>query len=370
MRKLKRASFIVLAILAVLAIGGWIFMSTAPFGAAPEGSRLERIQKSPNYRDSSFQNVEETPVQLPGTNWVKLMWKFFNPSKLNRPPAPIPSVVTNLKAIDNATPTIVWFGHSSYLIKSKQGTILVDPVFSGHASPISFFGKAFDGTNLYGVKDFPHIDVLVITHDHYDHLDYETIKQIAPNVGRFVTALGVGAHLERWGVPAEKITELDWWENTYAGDGIQFTSTPARHFSGRGIKRGGSLWSSFVLELGSYKIFIGGDSGYDPTFKKIGDKFGPFDIAMLECGQYGDAWPYIHMTPEQTAQAAIDLKTKVLLPVHWAKFSLALHDWDDSIRRLVAEAGKKNLKLTTPLIGQPIVLDDFYPDKPWWEQVK
>lgn len=263
-------------------------------------------------------------------------------------------------------PTIVWFGHSSYLIKSKGITILVDPVLSGNASPVSFFGKSFKGSDAYNVEDLPPIDICIITHDHYDHLDYRTIQKLHPKVKRFYTALGVGAHLEDWGIDLNKIVELDWWE-TYTGmDSVQVTATPARHFSGRGFTRGKSLWASYVVNIHGYKIYAGGDSGYDTHFKKIGELYGPFDLTILECGQYGRDWPLIHMTPEETAKAAQDLNTKMLLPVHWAKFSLALHAWNEPINRLVKATSANGIKITTPLIGEPLVLDSIYPDKVWW----
>jgi L-ascorbate metabolism protein UlaG (beta-lactamase superfamily) len=227
--------------------------------------------------------------------------------------------------------------------------------------------KAFAGTDVYGVKDMPNIDVLLLTHDHYDHLDYRTIRQLRPKVRQFYTSLGVGEHLEYWGVDPKKITELDWWETKDAAPGVSFTATPARHFSGRSLTRGQTLWSSFVLKIYGYSLFLGGDSGYEQHFKVIGETYGPFDIAMLESGQYGKHWPYIHMFPEETVMAAQDLGTKVLMPVHWGKFTLALHPWNEPIRRIVRAAADKGLKLTTPRIGEPVVLGTEMPEGDWWE---
>lgn len=355
-----------IVVVAVLAVATFLFMQQKTFGKAPAGKRLARIEQSPNYREGSFQNVEPTEVTLKNASFVKMMKDFLNKPSTTVPPSEIPSVKTDLKTLKADKPTIVWFGHSSYLIKSKHINILVDPVFSGNASPISLFAKAFPGTDTYAVEDFPPIDMLILTHDHYDHLDYQTIGKIDAKVKKIYTSLGVGAHLEHWGISPDKITEFDWWESHKIADDIEMTATPARHFSGRSFTRGKTLWSSFVLKIHGYNIFVGGDSGYDSSFAKIGEKYGPFDIAMLETGQYGAEWPYIHMLPEETVMAAKALKAKVLLPVHWGKFVLANHEWNDPIKRVVKNAAENKLNLTTPLIGEPVVVDSLYPQKIWW----
>ncbi|HEX9508949.1 MAG TPA: MBL fold metallo-hydrolase [Puia sp.] len=364
------------------------------FGKAPSGGRLERIQQSANYGKDHFQNAVPTEVTLKGVTIFKMLREYRNRPVNTRPNNPVPSVRTDLRALSSDMPAIVWFGHSSYLLKIKGLSILVDPVFSGNASPVSFFAKAFPGADIYGVEDLPEIDMVVLTHDHYDHLDYKTILQLAPTAKHFYTSLGVGAHLEFWGIPPEKITELDWWETAAIpeapgltagkpgamtgqagtdGNGATtgratLTATPSRHFSGRGTKRGGTLWSSFVLKIAGYTLFLGGDSGYEEHFKKIGDLYGPFDLAILEAGQYGKNWPYIHMLPEQTVMAAKDLRAKVLLPVHWAKFTLALHPWNEPIQRVVKAVAGSGITLATPMIGEPVVLGAPLPQTSWWEQ--
>jgi L-ascorbate metabolism protein UlaG (beta-lactamase superfamily) len=291
---------------------------------------------------------------------------YFNKADDNTPSKPLPSIRTDLKALPDDKPAIVWFGHSSYLIKSKGITVLVDPVFSGSASPVSFFGKSFPGTNVYSVNDMPDIDLLILSHDHYDHLDYETVKQLLSRVKKVYTALGVGAHLERWGYPTAKIVEFDWWEHHKVSNDIDLTAIPARHFSGRSLTRGKTLWTSFVLNLHGYKLFLGGDSGYGPHFKEVGTKFGPFDLAILECGQYGKDWPNIHMFPEEVATATQDLQAKTLLPVHWGKFALAYHGWREPIQQLVQATAKQAIDLTTPQIGEPVIVGTVYPKKQWW----
>ena len=349
-----------------LAVAFLLFMQQKQFGKDPVGIRLEQVRNSPNYRDGAFQNPMPTEMMLKDTSFTKLIWKSFNKPASVRPPKPLPSVKTDLRNLNDESPTIIWFGHSSYLIKSKGFTILVDPVINGHASPVSFFGKPFPGTDIYSFDDLPQVDLVLLTHDHYDHLHYESIQQLARSARHFCASLGVASHLEHWGVAPEKITEFDWWETKKISPDVELTATPARHFSGRTFKRGTTLWSSFVLSLHGFKLFLGGDSGYGTHFNEIGSKHGPFDIAILECGQYGKNWPYIHMLPEETVTAAKDLGAKVLLPVHWAKFELAFHDWDDSIKRVTKSASDVSQSITTPLIGEPVTLNSSYPNKNWW----
>ncbi|POY37174.1 MBL fold metallo-hydrolase [Solitalea longa] len=341
-------------------------MSLKTFGKKPAGKRLQKIYQSPNYKEGSFKNLSHTVMMTGDGSMVKTMIEFLNKPKNTTPDKKLPSVVTDLKNIKSENPTLVWFGHSSYFIKIEGKTILVDPVFSGSAAPFGLGVKSFDGSDVYKVEVFPEIDLLILTHDHYDHLDLDTIIKLKPKVKQIVTSLGVGSHLSYWGFNEEIVHELDWWETADPLKGFSITAAPARHFSGRGIKRAQTLWSSFVLQAGNWKIYIGADSGYDTHFKQIGEKFGPFDLAILESGQYNLKWAAIHMMPEQTVQAAVDLKANVLLPVHWGKFTLALHAWDEPIERVLKEAEKLAVKVTTPLIGEPIVLQESYPDKKWW----
>jgi L-ascorbate metabolism protein UlaG (beta-lactamase superfamily) len=243
---------------------------------------------------------------------------------------------------------------------------LIDPVFSGHASPFSFSAKSFAGTDVYTVEDLPGIDILIISHDHYDHLDYKTIKQLAPKTGLICTSLGVASHLNFWGID-KKIIEFDWWNSHELFNDMLLTAVPARHFSGRSFIRNKTLWSSFVLQTKQHSLFIGADSGYGDHFKSIQEKFGSFDLAILECGQYNEAWHDIHMMPEETVQACIDLHAKVLMPVHWGKFSISLHPWDEPVKRVCKKAIELNVKITTPMIGEPLIVANNYPESKWWE---
>ena len=334
-------------------------------GKNPSGNLLKKIQHSPNYVNKSFENLQ--PAKLfEGASMFSVLWKFLNKPKSAIPLKPLPSVKTDLKSLPFNLPVIVWFGHSSYLIKINGKHILVDPVFSGHASPFSFSTKSFPGTDIYDVEDLPYIDILIISHDHYDHLDYKTLKKLSNKIALIYTSLGVSSHLNYWGIENEKIIEFDWWDSYKITNEIELTAIPARHFSGRTFVRNKTLWSSFVLKTNQYSLFLGADSGYDNHFKTISERYGLFDLAILECGQYNIAWHDIHMLPEETVQACIDLKAKVLMPVHWGKFSLSLHPWDEPIRRLRIKSNELKVKVTTPMIGEPVIVGSVYPDKIWW----
>ncbi|MBL7717219.1 MAG: MBL fold metallo-hydrolase [Flavipsychrobacter sp.] len=346
-------------------------MQQLPFGKAPTGKRLERIRQSPNYRDGAFQNLSLTPALSEGVGYYKVMKEFFcNKDKRNIPLDAIPTQKTDLKSLPPGQDALVWFGHSSYFMQLEGKKILVDPVFSGNASPVNFTTRAFKGSDAYTVDDLPEIDYLFITHDHYDHLDYRTIVQLNAKVRQVIMGLGVGGHLEHWGYDAAKLVEKDWHEHLVLDDKLQVYTTPARHFSGRGLKRNNTLWMSYVLETPTRRIYIGGDSGYDTHFAEIGSRFGPFDLAMLENGQYDDNWKYIHMRPEQVVQAARDLGVKTLFPVHWSKFALGAHAWDEPIQRVTREAARQGVPLIHPMIGELVVLGDNATPVSWWEGLR
>ena len=372
---MSRFTFIMLFVvftISALAAASYGFLKTLVFGADPTNDRLTRAKQSPNYRDGSFQNLEPTDVMRQDASYFGMIGDYINKSPLNTPKVALPSVKTDLNALADDRPTLVWFGHSSYLIKYAGKTVLVDPVFSGHASPVSFFGQSFLGTDVYTADDVPEIDLLILSHDHYDHLDYETITRLIPKTKHVYTALGVGAHLQRWGILPNRITEFDWWDTQTLADGIRLTATPARHFSGRSLTRGKTLWASFVLELPgnipdtSYRLFLGGDSGYGAHIREIGAKYGPFDLAVLECGQYGDDWPTIHTFPEEVVTVGQELRAKTVLPVHWGKFALAYHAWNEPVQRFTKRANEAGLAITTPKIGEPVVIDQHYPTDVWW----
>ena len=355
------------AIVGLIAVVFLIFKHPI-FGGSIKGKRLERIKKSPNYKDGTFQNLSITPSLAEGFTMRQVMWEFLTDKTPNKTPDhTIPSVKTDLKSQPITENFMVWMGHSSYYFQIDGKRFLVDPVFSGNASPIPGTTKAFAGTDIYTVDDLPEIDFLIISHDHYDHLDYITVKELQPKVKKVISGLGVGAHFERWDYTEDQLTELDWYED-FSSNGFKITSTPARHFSGRLFKRNTSLWSSFVLETPTQKIFIGGDSGYDFHFKEIGEKFGPFDWAILENGQYNEKWKYIHTLPEEFTKVVEDLGAKNVLPVHSGKFSLAQHAWDEPLQKLSENSKGKNFRLATPMIGEKMSLNDGNQKfTEWWE---
>jgi L-ascorbate metabolism protein UlaG (beta-lactamase superfamily) len=341
-------------------------MSLKITGKLPSGKLKEKIQRSPNYKEGAFQNLSPTPMKPEDVSYWKMMSEFFKKHPNTAPSAKLPFVKTNLQELNGEAPRIVWFGHSSYLLRIEKTNFLIDPVFSGNAAPVSFMVKAFPGSNEYTAGDMPPIDYLILTHDHYDHLDFKTIRKLKSKVEHIICSLGVSSHLKYWGFDENKITELDWWDSKQLKNGIKFTAAPARHFSGRGIKRAQTLWSSFILTTPLYNIYLGGDSGYDTHFKEIGEKFGPFDLAILESGQYNTMWPFIHMMPEQTVQAAIDLGAKALLPVHWGKFRLGMHAWDEPIKRVMAKAAELKVNVKTPKIGEVYILNSNFTGTNWW----
>lgn len=345
-------------------------MKQSKFGKKAAGARLEIMHKSSNFEDGKFVNLQHTPAIAEGYTTLGLTFSyFFNKDERRRPVEMIPSVKTELLNLPIDKDLLVWFGHSSYFIQIDGKRILVDPVFSGNASPFKGTVKSFTGTDLYSVEDIPAIDYLFISHDHYDHLDYETIIKLKLKIKKIICGLGVGAHFEHWGYDVKNIIEKDWNETIELGNGFFVHTTPARHFSGRGFSRNNTLWMSYVLQTPTIKIFIGGDSGYGTHFADIGDKYGPIDLAILENGQYNAAWRYIHTLPDEVLKAAKDLKAKQLLPVHSSKFVLAHHPWDEPLSK-VSELNsqlEEPFSLVTPIIGELVFLkDNKQVFKQWW----
>ncbi len=352
-------------------IGIYAFLQTKRFGKHPQGDRLNIIEQSPNYQKKKFQNSSPTPDFTNGATVFSVMRDFLlNKDKRSVPSSPIPTIKTNLKSISPNENCLVWFGHSSYFLQVDGKKFLIDPVLNGTASPIASTTRSFKGSDAFQVSDIPDIDYLIITHDHWDHLDYKTVKALLPRVNKVICPLGVGAHLEHWGFSKEIILEKNWHQSHTLESGFDIFYTPSRHFSGRGIRRQSSLWTSYVLKTPSFSLFLGGDSGYDSHFKEIGEQYGPFDLAILECGQYNKNWSHIHMMPEEVVLAAIDLKAEVLLPVHWAKFSLSMHAWDEPIKRVLAESKKFNMPIIHPMIGELSVLKELKTYSSWWETVE
>ncbi len=368
---MKKAMYFVATIFILLSLAVLITLKQPMFGKLPSGERLERIRKSTNFRDGSFQNQSHTPVMAEDVSYLKVSREFFfNKVQELTPSGSIPSVKTDLLNLDINEDILVWFGHSSYFIQVDGKKILVDPVFSGHASPFSFSVKAFKGTDRYSAADIPEIDYLIITHDHWDHLDYETMIGFKPKIRKVICGLGVGENFERWGFDVP-VLEMDWYERIDPDPGFSVFSVPARHFSGRGLRRNQTLWSSFLFQSPGMKIYIGGDSGYDKHFAEAGTKFGPIDLAILENGQYNRNWRYIHLLPDELLKAFKDLDAKRLFTVHNSKFALGNHPWDEPLKMANKGSRESGIDLLTPVIGEKVNLKDSTQKfSEWWQTVK
>lgn len=345
----------------------FLFFQHPQFGKRPRGSYRQSLQRSPHFKNGQFHNLMPTPAFAEGTTYWKIFQKMlFGASSRKRPTDPIPSVKTDLNEIGPSENALVWFGHSSYFLQVEGMKFLVDPVFSGSASPLPFGTRAFKGSDIYSAEDMPLIDVLVITHDHWDHLDYKTIKTLRSKIDRVITPLGTKPHFLKWGYQSQQIQELDWNQSTSLKEGFTMHAVPTRHFSGRTFLRNTSLWTAYVLSTPGWQLFLGGDSGYGSHFKTIGEKFGPFDLVILENGQYNPDWRYIHLLPEQFFTAARDLGAKNILPVHHSKFNLSLHAWDAPLKAISELRSQQDPPLYTPRIGEKVNLNAPGPFDAWW----
>ncbi|MET2984785.1 MBL fold metallo-hydrolase [Aureibaculum conchae] len=363
----------IITLIIILIVAYLLFVNFYPtFGGDVSKELQAEYATSPQYDKDQFVNTNRVNMDLSFLETVSLARKFFfTKVKNGRPKQDISVTKIDSSNIANyGSPTrFVWFGHSSFLIQMNHKNILIDPMFSDVPAPHSLLGaKRFNAELPIELQKLPKIDAVLLSHDHYDHLDYESIQLLKDKVGMFYTPLGVGVHLEAWGVSKEKIIELDWWQEIMFDD-LKFVCTPARHFSGRKFtNRQSTLWSSWVIQSDTENIFFSGDSGYDTHFKEIGTKYGPFDFAMLECGQYNEMWPDIHMYPEETAQVGIDVQAKIIMPIHWGAFKLAMHSWTDPVERVTKKANELNIPLITPKIGEAFLLNDEnveYQD--WWQ---
>ena len=347
---------------------GTVFVYTSPqFGGKPNNESLAKMQLSPNYNGyGTFKNLELT---LASTGMkLSTIPKFFTNGDNKVPKKELPQKKLLKTFFDNnpQQPRITWFGHSALFVEMEGMNIFIDPMLGEVPAPHPLLGnERFNKELPISIENLPEIDLVLISHDHYDHLDYGSIQKLKSKVKMFYVPLGIKAHLTEWGVDENKVKEFDWWEKSTI-NGIEFVSTPARHFSGRGFTRNNTLWCSWVLKSKNNAIFFSGDSGYGKHFKEIGEKYGPFDFAMMECGQYNEQWAHIHMTPEETIQASIDVQSKLMMPIHWGAFKLALHSWDDPIIRATNKAKELNTKITVPKIGESIILNKEFPTEKWW----
>ena len=340
-------------------------------GDQPDSIKQKNFTSSEAFNSTTgrFENPPDQKITNK-ISYTEMFKEYFKSDSQRVPTEKLPEQVFDEEHFLKASSQVkmMWMGHSSFLLRLHGKTILVDPVLSGSASPVSFLVKRFQAPVL-SVDTLPKIDLILISHDHYDHLDYDTVKHFADSSVPFMTPLGVGSHLQKWGIKPEQISELAWWDDIDF-HGIKLTCTPARHFSGRGVTdKNKTLWASWAIKAEHSNIYYSGDSGYGHHYKKIGETLGPFDLAILENGQYDERWPDVHQTPEETAQASVDLKAKHIIPVHWGMFELAFHPWKEPAERLLKQAKLRNLSVLTPVLGQ--ILDLSHPHKytnRWWRK--
>jgi len=339
------------------------------FGGKVTSSLAKQYAASPNWQNGSFQNLENTELtpslwKLPG-----IIYKQLANSKISEPTHPLPILPFNTQAFlapsDQAK--IIWYGHSVILLRIAGKTILIDPMLGPDTTPIAPKAtKRFSENTLSLIDEFPEIDLVLLTHDHYDHLDFDSIQKLKSKVKQYFVAMGVKRHLVSWGVDTDRISEMDWWDQLPLGD-IKIHFTPTQHFSGRGLTdRLKTLWGGWVLETAKEKIWFSGDGGYGSHFREIGRRLGPFDFAFMECGQYNDDWRPVHLFPDEAIQAAIDARAKKVMPVHWAGFSLSYqHDWWEPAEEFVQAALEKKIEYVVPPLGKLFSVSDRDTEK-WW----
>jgi len=345
------------------------------FGGSQSASKLKLFEQSGHYDDGRFVNEIPTSLNLNAGQFFSMMGEYISGLKNDKPEQPLPVIKVDPLTLTTKTDSIArltWFGHSAFLLEIDNKNILLDPMLGDVCGPFSWLGtKRFTSGLPIEIDQLPKIDAVFFSHDHYDHLDYGTILKIKDKVQHFFVPLGVAAHLLSWGVDSTRISEFNWWDETEFM-GLKLACTPARHFSGRGmLNRNSTLWASWVIMTAGYRIYFSGDSGYGPHFKAIGEKYGPFDFAMMECGQYNKRWESIHMMPEQTAQATLDLKAKQMMPIHWGAFVLALHSWKDPVERLSQKAQEIKMPFLIPQIGEQLDMNNLVTmNNFWWQELK
>lgn len=345
----------------------------AGFGGVADGLRRERVVSSPRFRDGRFENT--TPVRSPmqdGQMGSTMREYFFGAPGVERRPSRALPVESPLSAWDRPAASglrVTWLGHSTTLLEIDGLRILTDPVWGQRVSPVSFVGPRRFHPPPVPIEQLPRLDAILVSHDHFDHLDHTAIRALAKLDAPFVTSLGVGAHLEAWGVSPSRIHELDWWDSATLG-GVRFHAAPARHFSGRGFgTTNATLWSSWAIETDRHRVFFSGDTGLTAEFGEVGRRLGPFDLVMLEVGAYHPSWGSIHLGPDNALVAHQLLGGGMLMPVHWGTFDLALHAWDQPAERLVTRSAETGVRLVTPRLGRPVEPAHVEVVDPWWREV-
>jgi L-ascorbate metabolism protein UlaG (beta-lactamase superfamily) len=332
--------------------------------------KMKKIEDSPQYTDGKFKNYVDWEQPSFG-EYLSTGWEFLFGGDQRTPDRMLPRKVVDLKHFTHPGAdqlNVTWLGHSSLMINIDGYKIMTDPVFE---KSVSFFGPSrYNGDIPVDTSQLPDVDVVIISHNHYDHLNKSSIEILSKRTGKFIVPLAVGAELEDYGVPHKKIVELDWWEEYKVDAQLIIVATPAQHFSGRGLTdRDETLWASWVVKAPNHKIYFSGDSGYFDGFKRIGEKYGPFDMTFMETGAYNEKWHHIHMFPEETVQAHLDLGGKVLHPIHWATFNLSLHTWYDPMERLTKAADTLGVAAATPIVGETTIYGEYIPTHKWWESI-
>lgn len=344
---------------------------SAPHSKPSQSAVADKYRASPQRHGDRFRNPVPRPVEGFGKT-LRIIWNAL----FNKPAGTAPNSAMPVQAITpvqlDAAPdrSLFRLGHSTMLIKLRGAWWLTDPVFAERASPFQWMGPKRFHQPPIALRDLPPIRGVILSHDHYDHLDRETIQYLAATTDVFVTPLGVGDRLIEWGVPAAKVHQFDWWQSVEI-DGLHLTATPAQHFSGRTPFDGNStLWASWVIVDDDLRVFFSGDTGYFDGFKTIGERLGPFDITLMETGAYDAQWPYVHMQPEQTVQAHIDLRGRWLLPIHNGTFDLAMHPWQEPFERVLALAAERAIPLATPRMGERLDLASPHAGERWWRKTE
>lgn len=339
------------------------------FGGKISKKDIEEYKEISNWDGEKFLNLEPTSMDFSFQALPKFLYKQFCEKKGREPKKPLPIVPfdkDNFLAPSEKS-KFIWYGHSAILLRINHKTILIDPMLGPNASPIAPFStKRFSSNTLNLIDEFPEIDLVLMTHDHYDHLDLESIMKLQPKVKHYFTGKGVGRHLKKWGIDEDRISEFDWWKSQILED-IQITYTPTRHFSGRGLSdRAKSMWGGWAFQTQQERLWFSGDGGYGNHFEEVGERLGPFDFAWMECGQYNENWRLIHMFPDESVQAAIDAKVSQVMPVHWAGFSLAQHHWTEPVEKFVTSAQRNSIPFTTPQLGELIHINQERENHLWW----
>lgn len=350
-----------------------ILAGCAPFGSSPDAEQQARFIDSPQFNTESQRFENRRPNVIEDTREeafnLAMIYEFFIADRPDGVPVqPLPQVTPQMAEFMAPSDDlkIIWFGHSTFLLNFNEKTVLVDPMFSNSAAPVSFAVKRFQPP-VIGLDDLPPIDFILISHDHYDHLDMKSVQYFRDQAVTFITPLGVGSHLQGWGINAANIIERDWWDSIEF-DGLEFIAAPAQHFSGRSLTdENKTLWASWIVRDAEHNVYFSGDTGYDTHFKAIGEQYGPFDVAFIESGQYNQAWKAVHLLPEEGVQAYQDLKAKRFFPIHWAMFELALHPWYEPVERLDALSAVNNVNLMTPKIGQITTVNSESGFEKWWK---